>query len=179
MSGSFPIRLSSHYFLRPFQDDDKDALTKHANNKAISDNMHNGFPYPFTDKHAEAFIRRANAEFPYKMLAIAEEDGVIGATGIWPQSDLHCLNGELGYWLAEAYWNKGIATMTVKSMLHYGFSHFGLNRIFARPFPENHASRRVLEKSGFRMEARLRQSMVKNGVVFDELIYAILKEDFR
>lgn len=178
MSGSFPIRLSAHYFLRPFQDDDKHALTKHANNKAISDNMHNGFPYPYTDMHAEAFIRRANTEFPYKMLAIAEEYGVIGAAGIWPQSDLHCLNGELGYWLAEAYWNKGIATMTVKAMLRYGFLQFGLNRIYARPFPENHASKRVLEKSGFHLEARLKQSMVKNGVIFDELIYAILKEDF-
>ena len=86
-----------------------------------------------------------------------------------------CKNMELGYFLGEPFWGKGIITEAVKQIVDYGFQHFDITRIYARPYGNNPASQKVLEKAGFTLEARIEKNIYKNGEFLDELIYAIRK----
>jgi RimJ/RimL family protein N-acetyltransferase len=161
--------------LRPFNKDDINVIANYANNPRVSSWMTNQFPYPYTTDHAQEFVKRVSAQSPLQVLAISVNQKFGGAIGIHPQSDIFELNAELGYWLAESYWGKGIATRAVQQMIEYGFKTFHINRIFARPFGSNKGSQRVLEKNGFQLEAVLKGTIFKNGKFEDELIYAIRK----
>lgn len=81
-------------------------------------------------------------------------------------------NAELGYWLGEKYWGNGILTRAIPQVLAFAFKTYDLSRVFARPFGTNVASQRVLEKTGFTLEAKLEKTIFKNGEYLDELIYA-------
>lgn len=159
--------------LRPFRESDKENLVKYANNINIAANLTDKFPHPYTQEHAQHFIQNALKHSPANVLAITIDDEVIGGIGIHPQDDIQRKNAELGYWLAEQYWGKGIISSAIPLMVEYGFKNFDIDRIFARPFGTNIASQKVLEKSGFKLEARFEKTLLKNGVQLDELVYAI------
>ncbi len=166
------------FSLRAWKQSDLEYLVKFANNQNIARYLTNLFPYPYTEADGIAFIEKANKNNPLQVFAIDIEGISVGGIGIHPQTDILCRNAELGYWLAEPYWKKGIATAAVKEMIVYGFAHFDIDRIFARPFGNNPASQRVLEKSGFILEARLEKTIYKFGQHIDELIYAIRKINY-
>ncbi|MCK6690586.1 MAG: GNAT family N-acetyltransferase [Thermoanaerobaculia bacterium] len=159
--------------LRPFSLSDLDDLVKHANNFNVSKNLTDRFPHPYTEEHGRAFIEMTLASDPITVFAITVDDRVIGGIGLHPQHDIQRYNAEMGYWLAEPYWGKGIATRAVKQMIDFGFQNLEINRIFARPYGSNLASQRVLEKAGFRLEGRFEKTLIKNGIFEDELIYAV------
>lgn len=159
--------------LRAWQDNDIENLSRLGDNPNIAKYMTGGFPSPYTKEKATAFIQMANSEAPPRILAITLVDEAIGGIGIHPQSDIHRQNAELGYWLGEPFWGKGIMTEAIRQMVAYGFDHWPVNRIFARPYHTNIGSQRALEKAGFILEARLQGTIIKNEEVFDELIYAI------
>jgi RimJ/RimL family protein N-acetyltransferase len=148
-------------------------LVKWANNYEISKNMTNQFPYPYTMEKGKAFIEFATQEGPHMILAIEVGGEAAGGIGIHPQTDIQSKNAELGYWLGQAFWGKGIITSAISQMVQIGFKNRDITRIFARPFGTNTASQRALEKAGFILEARVEKSFYKNGEYFDELIYAI------
>ncbi len=166
----------SEIVLRSLQIDDAEIFALHANNSAIADNMTNQFPFPYTKAHALEFIRRVNGLKPAQVFAIDLDGEAIGAIGLHPQTDIFLKNAELGYWLAEKYWGKGFVSIAIKKIVEYGFSSFEIDRIFARPFGSNKASQRVLEKTGFVLEARLEKIIYKNNRYEDELIYAIRRK---
>lgn len=159
--------------LRPFSLSDLDDLVKHANNFNVSKNLTDRFPHPYTAEHGRAFIEMTLASDPISVFAITADDRVIGGIGLHPQQDVQRLNAELGYWLAEPYWGKGIMSRAIPQMIEFGFQNLNINRIFARPYGSNLASQRVLEKAGFRLEGRFEKTLIKNGVLEDELIYAV------
>lgn len=161
------------FTLRPFRPSDAESLVKYANNPRIARNMTNGFPHPYTLENAKAFIKMATSVEPAHILAIEVDGEVVGAGGIHPQADIMCKNAELGYWLAEPFWGKGIMTEVVRQMVDYGFGNWDVNRIFARPFGSNTGSQRVLEKVGFLLEARFENTIFKDGEYEDELVYAV------
>jgi RimJ/RimL family protein N-acetyltransferase len=167
------IIQTDKFSLRPFQLSDLDSLVKYANNKKIADNLTDQFPYPYSKKDAESFLDRYARFDPPIALAIEISKEACGAISVSPQTDIHRKNAEMGYWLAEPYWGKGIITEAVKQMISYGFKTWDINRIFARPFSTNKASQRVLEKTGMKLEARFEKTVIKNGVLLDELIYSI------
>ena len=108
------------------------------------------------------------------MLAIPIDGEACCAIGIHLQGDVYRRNAELGYWLAREHWGKGIMTEAVKRMTTYALTTFPeIHRLFARPFGRNMASQRMLEKAGFTLEAKPIGTMVKNGQVEDEWIYAL------
>lgn len=164
------------FTLRPWTYTDLDSLVQYANNFKIAQYMTDQFPHPYTFDNAKAFIDFATKSLPYNILAIEVHNEAIGGIGIHPQSDIQRKNAELGYWLAEPFWNKGIITKAITEMVAYGFAHWDINRIFARPFGANTASQRVLEKAGFILEARLEKTLYKNGIYYDELIYAVRRK---
>jgi [ribosomal protein S5]-alanine N-acetyltransferase len=164
--------------LRPWTLEDLDNLVRFANNKKIAGNLTDAFPHPYSREDGIAYITAHHPDRvpdPVRVFAI-EVDGIAcGSIGIFPQTDIHRKNAEMGYWLAEDYWGRGIMTEAVKQIIEYGFNTFDITRIFARPFSTNIASQRVLEKSGMKLEGRFEKTLFKNGQFLDELIYAITK----
>ena len=158
--------------LRPWTMDDVEDLAHYANNYEVARNLTDGFPHPYTKEDGVRFIKMTMEHDPPTIMAIEIEGRASGGIGVHPQTDIHRLNAELGYWLAEPYWGQGIMTKAIIQMLNYAFSKLEINRIFARPFGTNIASQRVLEKAGFVLEARFDKTLIKNGELLDELIYA-------
>ena len=154
------ISVGSH-IIRGFKEDDIGSLAKHANNPRVAANLENGFPHPFTAEDAKNWIKRAVSEREDCDFAIATAAEVIGGIGFKQRTDVFHRSAEVGYWIAEPYWGQGIATKALKAIVNYAFHEFDLIRIYASPFECNPASARVLEKSGFQYEGRLRKSVVK------------------
>jgi len=162
--------------LRPWHLDDLQDLITYANNPKIANNLTDEFPHPYLKEHGVTFIKMASNDNPTLIFAI-EVDGIAsGGIGLHQQTDLHKKNMELGYWLADIHWGKGIMSASVKQMIAYGFKTFPINRIYARPFGTNMGSQRVLQKAGFTLEGRFKKGIYKNGQYLDELIYSVLKE---
>ena len=74
--------------------------------------------------------------------------------GVFRQGNIHRRTAELGYYIAEGYWGKGIMTEAVKQVCKYVFEKSDILRIYAEPFAYNTASCRVLEKAVFSMRGR-------------------------
>jgi RimJ/RimL family protein N-acetyltransferase len=161
--------------LRLWQLEDLDNLVRYANNKKIFDNLRDVFPHPYTEADGRHFIEVNAADNPTKVFAIEVDGQAVGSIGIFPQTDIHRKNAEIGYWLGEPFWGKGIVTEAVRRIIDYGFSTFDITRIYAIPFPTNIGSQRVLTKAGLHFEARLEKALFKNGQYVDELIYSIRK----
>jgi RimJ/RimL family protein N-acetyltransferase len=148
----------------------------HANNPLIAQFITDGFPHPYTEAHGKAFIEMACRDQPVHIFAIEVEGKAAGGIGIHPQTDIMRKNAELGYWLGEAWWGQGIITRAIPEIVDFAFKTYDITRIYARPFGTNTASQRVLEKSGFKLEARFEKTVFKNGVYLDELVYALRRE---
>ena len=169
------MKYNIDFKLRPWKISDIENLVKYANNKKISDNLTDAFPYPYTHDDGLKFITSQSNNNPVKAFAIEINGEASGAIGIFQQTDIHTKNAEMGYWLAEEHWGKRIITKAIKQIVEYGFTNFEINRIFARPFGTNIASQKVLEKAGFKLEAKFNNTIFKNGDYQDELIYGIYR----
>lgn len=166
------------FSLRKWTLNDVPALVKYANNKKVADNLRDAFPNPYTRQDATSFLAAAAAENdPPALLAIDIEGEAVGGIGLVLQGDVYRKSAELGYWLAEPFWGKGIMTAAIRRMLDYVFENYDLLRIFAEPFAHNAGSRRALEKAGFQLEGTLRGSIYKNGRIYDSCIYGILRNE--
>lgn len=156
--------------------DAKDLATA-LSNKKILDNLRDGLPYPYTEQDGRDFISAmlsANEDETFAF-AVTVDEKAIGSIGAFRQGNIHRQTAELGYYIAEEYWGKGIMTEAVRQLCDYVFSHTDIIRIFAEPFAHNSASCRVLEKAGFQYEGTLRSNAVKNGNILDMKMYARLK----
>ncbi len=123
-------------------------------------------------QNADAFLQAVSQQDPVTFFAIATNEEAIGGIGITINSDVHRCSAELGYWLAEPFWGKGIMSESVVNLTDYAFENFGLIRIYAEPYAINPASCRILEKAGFVLEGRMRKNVIKNGQVLDQFLYA-------
>lgn len=162
--------------LRPWRRTDIESLVRYANNRAVSANLQDVFPYPYTPPDAEHWIGRCESETGTPTNFAIELSGeAIGGIGLNRRDDVHRLTASVGYWLGQPFWGKGIATEALKRMTHYAFSESDLERLEATVYEWNPASGRVLEKAGYTLEGRLRRSIVKNGRIGDSLLYARLR----
>lgn len=165
----------TNWKIRPWAAEDLESLVKYANNIRIAKYLTETFPHPYTPEDGKRFIRMSGVEEVRRIFAIEVDGEAAGGIGVHPQVDIHVKSAELGYWLGEPHWGKGIMTDAVKEMVEYAFGHFDIVRLYARPFSNNAGSKRVLEKAGFRLEARLEKSIYKHGELLDELIYSIVR----
>ena len=148
-------------------------------NKKIQDNLRDGLPYPYSEQDGIDFISSmlsANEDETFAF-AIILDDKAIGSIGVFRQQNIHRQTAEMGYYIAEEYWGKGIMTDAVKQICHYVFENSDILRIYAEPFAYNTGSCRVLEKAGFQYEGTLRNNAVKNGKVIDMNMYSLLREE--
>ena len=161
--------------VRSWLSTDAPALACHANNHAIWRNLKDRFPNPYSLANAEWFIEHCRTEIPESAFAIVVDGEAIGSIGFEHRGDIWRRSVELGYWLAQPYWGRGITTKGVKAMTDWAFDTWAINRVWAGVFAWNPASGRVLEKAGYVYEGRLRQSAMKDGELVDELIYAVVR----
>lgn len=155
--------------------DAKDLATA-LSNKKIQDNLRDGLPYPYTEKDGADYISAmlaANEDETFAF-AITVDDKVVGSIGVFRQGNIHRQTAELGYYIAEEYWGRGVMTEAVTQICEYVFDKSDIIRIYAEPFAYNAASCRVLEKAGFQCEGTLRKNAVKNGKVIDMKMYSLL-----
>ena len=168
--------MKNSFLLREWRMSDKKSLAENANNIKIWNNVRDYFPYPYTEDDAEQFIYsviiKPNPQTDY---AIEIDGQAVGGIGVVPQTDVSRITIEIGYWLGERYWNRGIMTNAVKQMVEYTFKNFSVTKIFALIFDYNSASMRVLEKAGFVREAILKKSAIKNNQTIDLYYYGLIK----
>jgi [ribosomal protein S5]-alanine N-acetyltransferase len=165
--------------LRPWAISDASQLALIADNKKVADNLRDGFPFPYSLKDAYDWLNIILPENnPPRFFAITIDNQLVGSIGIVTKSDIYRKNFEIGYFLAEDYWGKGIATRAIKAATSYAFRDFDIVRIYAEPFSDNVGSRRAIEKAGFRLEATLKHNVIKNGIIKDSCIYSVLREEF-
>jgi RimJ/RimL family protein N-acetyltransferase len=160
--------------LRKLREEDIPILTKLANNEKVSINLRDAFPSPYTIEDAKVFIDMVNSQTPVTTFAIEYNGDYVGNIGIVVGSDVYRKSAEIGYFLGEPYWNKGIMTKAVKLMIDFGFEALDIVRIHTGVFEFNTASQRVLEKCGFVKEGISRKAVLKNGKFWDEIRYALL-----
>jgi ribosomal-protein-alanine N-acetyltransferase len=158
--------------LRSLKIDDKKILALLANNKNIFDNVRDHLPFPYKESDAEEFIQFVQKENPQSTFAIEYEGQFCGVCGLMLQTDVYRKTSEIGYWLGEPFWNKGIATAAVKLLTQYGFKQLDLVRIHTGVFEYNLASMKVLEKCGYEKDGIFKKSVLKNGSIWDEHRYS-------
>ena len=165
------------FIIRGWKLGDEISLQKHANNPKVSACLMNRFPSPYTIDAAIFWVNNLLEQDPLVNFAITIDDQVIGGIGIEPRQDVYRKTAIVGYWLSEELWGKGIMPEAVKLVTNYAFEYLGFIRLQASVYSKNPASMRVLEKAGYVKEGIMRNAVIKNGVVMDEHLYAILKSD--
>jgi [ribosomal protein S5]-alanine N-acetyltransferase len=161
--------------LREWRMSDIPSLVKYADNRKIWLNLRDVFPHPYTSEDAIWWIEHANNK-PGTNFAIVLHDEAIGGIGLIPQQDVYRRSAELGYWLGEPFWGKGIMTAAVAAITAYTLDNFELVRLFATVFEWNRPSVRVLEKNGFQLEGKLVKSITKDNQLIDAFLYALTRD---
>lgn len=162
--------------LRTLKPSDKTQMAQLANNKNIWDNVRDGFGHPYTEKNAEEFIQRQANNDTEKVFAVICNGELCGLTGLILQKDVYLKSAEIGYWIGEPFWGRGIATQAIGLLARRAFDKLALVRLYAGIFEYNVGSMRVLEKNGFEKEGISRKAIFKNGKFWNEHRYARLNE---
>jgi ribosomal-protein-alanine N-acetyltransferase len=163
--------------VRSWRTADVEPLVRYADNRKIWLNLRDAFPHPYTSHDAREFIRSVRNRSPETTFAIAVNGEAIGSVGFVLRHDVERVSAEIGYWIAEPFWGRGIASAALAALTEHAIVTHSLTRVYALPFAWNTASCRVLEKAGFQLEARLRRSAIKNGVITDQMQYAFIVPD--
>jgi ribosomal-protein-alanine N-acetyltransferase len=166
----------SRCVVRSFRPGDAPSLARHANNRKIWINLRDQFPHPYALADAEQWIGEVAGADPESHFAIAVDGAAVGAVGLHLKRDIRRRSAEIGYWLGEELWGRGIATEAVRAVTEHAFARFDLARVYAGAFEWNEASMRVLEKAGYAREARLRKAVIKDGRTIDLVLYAIVRD---
>ena len=160
--------------VRSWRPSDLTSLVACADNRKIWVNLRDRFPHPYTRHAGREFLRTVQTQSPETLFAIAVGGEAVGGIGFVMLADVERVSAEVGYWLAEPFWGRGIATEALVAVTRYAIETHGFTRLFAVPFASNQASCRVLEKAGYVLEARLRRSAIKDGQIIDQLQYAFI-----
>jgi [ribosomal protein S5]-alanine N-acetyltransferase len=161
--------------VRSWRPDDAASIVTHAKNRNVGINLRDRFPHPYTSRDGRAFLKSVLGTRPETNFAIEVDGAAVGGIAFGLQTDVERIGAELGYWLGEKYWGRGIATAAVRAVTEHALATHGLMRVFALPFAHNRASARVLEKCGFALEGLMRSAVIKDARVLDQLLYARIR----
>jgi RimJ/RimL family protein N-acetyltransferase len=162
---------SAKCVVRTYRPGDAPSLARNGDNRKIWLKLRDRFPHPYTVDAAEWYIDHCVAT-DARSYAIQVDGEAIGGISIHPREDVERLGGEIGYWIGEPYWGRGITTSAVRLLTDWALSETELIRVFALPFATNAASCRVLEHAGYVREGTLRSSAIKDGTILDQHVYA-------
>lgn len=167
----------THCVVRSWEVADAASVPAHANNRRIWLNLRDRFPHPYTTSDSERFIRYVRGSAVETSFAIEVDGEAAGGISIMPNQDIERISAEIGYWLGERHWGRGICTEVVAAVTPYALAQHHLTRIYALPFAHNLASCRVLEKAGYVLEGTMRRSAVKDGRICDQKLYAFVSHE--
>lgn len=166
------IAQNEDVILRNLEETDVPKLAKYANNEKVSVNLRDAFPIPYTIEDAKRLVEVVNMQNPKTFFAIEYKGEYVGNICLSIGTDVYKNSAEIGYFIGEPFWNKGITTKAVNLMTNFGFEKLGVVRIYTGVFDFNISSQRVLEKCGFEKEAIFKSSITKNGKIYDEIRFA-------
>ncbi|KAH9827643.1 N-acetyltransferase [Teratosphaeria destructans] len=188
------LKLGNGIAVRGWRSSDACSSSKHLNNVNVWNNLRNRIPHPYTEEHAQSWINfcqdKANhvKSGPWSpetgsqgpvvcpFFAITVNNEAVGGIGLEMKDDIYFRTGELGYWLGEEQWGKGIMSKVVPAVVDWCWRTFGiLVRISAEVREDNVASRKLLEKAGFQYEGRRPDLICKNGILAAELMFGALR----
>ena len=172
---SVEIRIRD-FLIREWRSGDEESLVRHANNPNVSRNLRQIFPYPYTADDATRWITHASSKIPTTDFAIVVDGEAAGGIGFVQLGDVERRSVDIGYWLGEAHWGKGIMTDVLRAISDHIFANSNVCRIQTIVFESNPTSIRVLEKAGYAYEGRQRKAVTKNGITMDALMYALVTE---
>ncbi|HEX9582692.1 MAG TPA: GNAT family protein [Gemmatimonadales bacterium] len=161
--------------VRSWRRGDEESLARRANNRKVWINLRDAFPSPYTLGAARQWIEWVSGTLPETHFAIEVEGGACGGIGYVIQPDVHRISAEIGFWLGEPFWGRGIMTEAVRAVTAHALDTHNLHRVYASVFDWNPASMRVLEKAGYRREGIMRSSALKDGKVTDQVLYALTR----
>ena len=165
-----------HVTLREWKRSDADALAAIANNKKIWDNVRDRLPFPYTKKDAKEWLDLVKKQKIVTTFCIDVDGKLVGSIGVTLKDDVYRKTAEIGYFIAEEYWGRGIATEAVKQMVSYVQKKFDIVRIYAEVFEHNKASMKALEKNGFYLECIRKKAAFKNNMILDDYVWVKLLE---
>lgn len=165
----------SHCTIRPWTHADAESLHRHADNRQVSIHLRDRFPFPYGMEQARSFLGWIATQVAPTVWAIDIQGEAVGGIGIELHTDVERVSAEIGYWIGQPFWGRGIATEVLIAVTAAAFEQFDITRIYAVPFADHVASIRVLEKAGYVLEGRMRQSAIKDGKIRDQLLYAAYK----
>jgi len=162
--------------VRPFRPSDLESLVKHANDPLVASQLRDRFPHPYTLEVGRAFLEAIAVAEPIESFAIEVDGAAVGGVGVHPGSDVARASAEIGYWIGRELWGRGIATTAVRAVADYFLGTAVYCRLHAHTFEGNLASQRVLEKCGFVKEGVFRKAVLKNGRLFDAVMFGRVDE---
>lgn len=163
------------FLLRPWRGADAESLARYANNRKVWRNLSDAFPHPYSAKDAKEWLAKIRDDSPVRCFAIELGGDAVGSIGVFPRADVYRRSAEIGYFLGEPFWGRGIMTEAVEACTRHAFDAFDIVRVQAGIFEWNVASMRVLEKCAYVREGVLRKSVWKDGELVDSMLYARLR----
>jgi RimJ/RimL family protein N-acetyltransferase len=175
MSRSFVLE-SDRCVVRDYRPDDAASLAEQGNNRRVWQNLRDRFPHPYTEEGARGYIEFLKTQDDPTSWAIEVDGKAVGGISLHPREDIERIGAEIGYWIGEPYWGRGITTSAIRLVTDHALGERGLHRVFAIPFSTNAASCRALEKAGYVLEGTMRRNVIKDGRIFDSELYARVRE---
>lgn len=171
---ALPILNADGICLRKLVKEDAPSLQRHADNALVHRNMFDGFPHPYTFNDALAWCtEEAHATPMGYVWGIEYEGQVIGCIGLVPESGWLRCNAEIGYWIGQAYWGRGVTSKALTLVMSWAENALSeVSRFYAPIFSWNEGSQGVVRKNGFHQEAVLKKSAIKSGVLIDRVVWA-------
>ena len=166
----------SRCLLRPLVASDAQSLARYANNSEVARNLRDRFPHPYKQSDADEYIAHVAKRPIQTSFGIVVDNEAIGSITLMLGDDIARRSAEIGYWIGQPFWGRGIATEAVRATTQYAFDMLDLVRVFAVPFATTTGSLRVLEKAGYVREGLIRQSAIKNDVLLDQWMYAAYQD---
>jgi ribosomal-protein-alanine N-acetyltransferase len=163
--------------LRPWHKDDAPALAEMLNNKNILDNLRDGIPFPYTLQDAFDYLNVFGLKRPQHFFCIDVDGQVAGSICVLPKDDVYSITAEIGYYVAENYWNKGIGSQAIAFIAEYTWQNLpAIKKLYAEVFWFNKASMRALEKNGFYLEGIRKNHIIKNEVIGDDYVWVKFRD---
>ncbi|KAF2630101.1 acyl-CoA N-acyltransferase [Macroventuria anomochaeta] len=186
-----PIFTTSRLIVRQLHPQDAPSMSHHANNPKITEFMSLGFPSPYTLEAANGWINM-NLTPPIYNWGISlrtSPSTIIGGCGLKPGVDVQTHAAEVGYWIGEEFWGRGLVTEMLAGLTRWVFeAEESLlagkeggkrwTRLWGGVFEGNKGSIRCFEKCGYKQEGVLRGAVEKNGGASDLVVFGLVKGEW-
>ena len=160
--------------LRELKRDDREWLVRYLNNEQLVRYLASRIPQPYSFEDASWWVEVGSKEGAF-VRAITFNGVFCGVIGVYTKAAEYAHAAELGYWVAQEHWNKGIASKAVADFTELVFATTDIQRLYAVVSAPNLASIQVMNKAGYSLEGILRKSVQKQGQFYDEHLFAKIR----